>query len=108
MRRRQARIDQLATGEELYVTLELTNLVSKMAVQIQTTDYHMVGWAPRYLVADLSRRWPKLPNILHRCSGESPARAVEAARIDSDAWQLGPACTHERPGIPAIGHLKAR
>lgn len=49
------RIDTLQPGEELYVTLELTNPSSRLAVQIQTTDYCMIGWAPRYLVNDLVR-----------------------------------------------------
>ena len=40
-------------GENLYVTIELTNPVMRLAVQIQTEDYYMIGWAPRYLVADL-------------------------------------------------------
>ena len=35
------------------MTLELTNPVTRLAVQIQTEDYHMIGWAPRYLVWDL-------------------------------------------------------
>ena len=47
------RIDRLEQGEELYVTLELTNPATMLAVQIQTTDYCMIGWAPRYLVSDL-------------------------------------------------------
>ena len=47
------RIDRLERGEELYVTLELTNPATGLAVQMQTTDYYMIGWAPRYLVADL-------------------------------------------------------
>ena len=47
------RIDFLEHGEELYVTLELTNPATGLAVQMQTTDYYMIGWAPRYLVADL-------------------------------------------------------
>ena len=49
----QRRIDKLAAGETLFVTLELTNPVARLAVQIQTEDYHMIGWAPRYLVRDL-------------------------------------------------------
>ncbi len=50
----QKRIDTLTKDDELYVTLELTNPATKFAVQIQTRDdYHMIGWAPRYLVADL-------------------------------------------------------
>ena len=47
------RIDCLEQEEELYVTLELTNPATGLAVQIQTTDYYMIGWAPRYLVEDL-------------------------------------------------------
>ena len=47
------RIDRLEHGEELYVTLELTNPATGLAVQMQTTDYYMIGWGPRYLVADL-------------------------------------------------------
>ena len=49
----QRRIDKLAAGETLFVTLELTNPVVPVGVQIQTEDYHMIGWAPRYLVRDL-------------------------------------------------------
>ncbi len=47
------RIDRLEQGEELYVTVELTNPATGLALQMQTTDYCMIGWAPRYLVADL-------------------------------------------------------
>ena len=47
------RIGRLEYEEKLYVTLELTNPEIGLAVQIQTTDYCMIGWAPRYLVADL-------------------------------------------------------
>ena len=49
----QTRIDSLQQGEKLYLTLELTNPVTALAVQIQTTDYLMLGWAPNYLVYDL-------------------------------------------------------
>jgi hypothetical protein len=51
----QRRIDSLTPGEELYVTIELTNPATQLAVQIQTKDYYMIGWAPRYLVDDLAR-----------------------------------------------------
>lgn len=49
----QKRILQLKAGENLYVTIELTNPITRLAVQIQTEDYYVIGWAPRYLVADL-------------------------------------------------------
>lgn len=49
----QKRLENLERGEQLYVAIELTNPVTQLAVQIQTVDYHMIGWAPRYLVGDL-------------------------------------------------------
>ena len=50
----QERVNGLQRGENLYVTLELTNPATGLAVQMQTEDYHMIGWAPRYLVNDLA------------------------------------------------------
>ena len=49
----KGRIDRLEQEEELYLTLEVNNPVTGLALQVQTTDYCMIGWAPRYLVADL-------------------------------------------------------
>lgn len=57
----QQRLEQLGAGEQLYVALELTNPATQMAVQIQTTDYCMIGWAPRYLVNDLMGAIAKAP-----------------------------------------------
>ena len=51
----QERLNALKPGEELYVTLELTHPVTGLAVQLQTTDYHMIGWAPRYMVSEMAR-----------------------------------------------------
>jgi len=51
----QSRIQDLAPGEKLYIALELNNPATKMAVQVQTEDYHMIGWAPRYLIRDLAQ-----------------------------------------------------
>lgn len=50
----QERMDSLQPQEKLYVTLELTNPATGLAVQIQTADYYMIGWAPHYLVPDLT------------------------------------------------------
>jgi hypothetical protein len=47
------RLDSLKPNEQLYITIELTNPTKQLAVQIQTEDYYMIGWAPRYLVGDL-------------------------------------------------------
>lgn len=49
----QERLLQLAEGESLHVAVELTNPATGMAVQLQTLDYALVGWAPRYLVEDI-------------------------------------------------------
>ena len=57
----QKRIERLEAGEQLYVTLELTNPETGFAVQIQTEDYHMIGWAPRYLVDDLVKAMAESP-----------------------------------------------
>lgn len=47
------RMDSLEPGERLHVTLELTNPTKQPAVQIQTLDYYMIGWSPRYFAHDL-------------------------------------------------------
>ena len=57
----QDRINRLVPGEKLHLTLELTNPATGLAVQIQTEDYHMIGWAPRYLVTDLSAEMTETP-----------------------------------------------
>ncbi len=49
------KIENLAAGQPLRVSIELNNPVTGLAVQLSTPDYHMVGWSPRYLVIDLVR-----------------------------------------------------
>lgn len=52
----RSRLIELEAGEALRVSLELNNPATGVAVQLQTADdYHMIGWAPRYLVEDLVR-----------------------------------------------------
>lgn len=48
------RLDTLQEGEELRVSIEPANPNGTPAVQLQTTDYQMIGWAPRYLAPDLA------------------------------------------------------
>ena len=57
----QERFKGLRPDERLYVTLELTNPVAGLAVQLQTLDYHVIGWAPRYLVKDLMMAMAESP-----------------------------------------------
>ena len=58
----QERLNRLHAGEKLYVALELTNPTTQMAVQLQTEDYLMIGWAPRYLVSDLVQAIAEAPS----------------------------------------------
>lgn len=67
------RIDGLEGDEELRIALELNNPVGQLAVQIQTTDYHMIGWAPRYLIDDLAK-------AMAESSGDYSARIVRVNR----------------------------
>jgi len=49
------RIKGLTEGENLVVAAEVINPATGMpAVQIQTNDYHVIGWVPRYLVEELA------------------------------------------------------
>lgn len=47
------RAESLGEGESLQVAIEVNNPATTYAVQLQTTDCHLIGWAPRYLVDDL-------------------------------------------------------
>lgn len=58
----QDRLAELRSGEKLYMTLELANPATGLAVQMQTTDYHMIGWTPRYLVNDLAKAMTNAPD----------------------------------------------
>lgn len=64
----QERIGELESGEELRVSIELRNPATGLAAQIQTEDYHMIGWAPRWLVQDVA--------AAARETGECAARVV--------------------------------
>ena len=76
----QKRIERLEKNEQLYVTLELTNPATDVAVQIQTTDYHIIGWSPRYLVNDLTKAMADSP-------GKYAARVVRINPLPSLANQ---------------------
>lgn len=49
----QERAKLLNEGELLQVAIEVNNPATTYAVQLQTVDCHLIGWAPRYLVDDL-------------------------------------------------------
>ena len=77
----QERIDRLTKDEKLYITLELTNPATALAVQIQTTDYHMIGWAPRYLVADLVKAMAESPRYAAHVVRVNPQPAPSKQRV---------------------------
>ena len=58
----QHRIDSLKPGEGLQLSIELNNPATALAVQLLTRDYHMIGWAPRYLVHDLAAAVAESPS----------------------------------------------
>lgn len=76
----RARINSLEPGELLYVAMELTNPRTGLAVQIQTTDYQMLGWAPRYLVGDLTA-------AMAESSGEYAASVVRVNPVPTPAQE---------------------
>jgi hypothetical protein len=47
------RATTLIENEALQVAIEVNNPATGYAVQLQTSDGHLIGWAPRYLVNDL-------------------------------------------------------
>ncbi|HVU25490.1 MAG TPA: HIRAN domain-containing protein [Opitutus sp.] len=78
----QRRLNQLVAGDSLRVALELNNPATKLALQIETHDYHMIGWAPRYLINDLKKAIDDSPETV---SGKvvriNPAPAPSNQRI---------------------------
>lgn len=58
------RLEQLQPGEELRVCVEINNPATVLAVQVQTPDYQMIGWTPRYLVNDLINAIARSPSKL--------------------------------------------
>ena len=83
------RIESLQQGEKLYVKLDSTNPVVDLAVQIQTQDDQVIGWAPRYLVDDLvkaTKDSPIYPAYVVRVNPE-PAPSRQRVLIEmSGCW----------------------
>ena len=57
------RVAWLKPGDALQVCLELNNPATMGAIQLQTTDYHILGWTPRYLVTDIVRALAEAPHV---------------------------------------------
>jgi len=76
----QRRLDLFQGGEKLYVAIELTNPATRLAVQIQTEDYYMIGWAPHYLVSDLV-------NAIAKAAGDYNATVVRVNPVPAPSKQ---------------------
>ena len=55
--------NRLTPDTALQVAVELNNPAGPLAIQLQTSDCHMIGWAPRYLVQDLIDVINKHPEV---------------------------------------------
>jgi len=86
----QARLTRLNPGETLRVALELNNPATEAAVQLETADdYFMIGWTPRYLVADFLHAMAEAPRKVTarvvRINPE-PAPANQRALIELEGF----------------------
>ena len=78
----QERLGRLEEDETLYLALEVTNPLRELAVQIQTTDYQMVGWSPRYLAHDLAMALAQSPgSCLARAVRVNPVAVASEERV---------------------------
>ena len=59
-----ARILSLHPGEQLGIAIEATNPATGFAIQIQTLDRVVIGYAPRYLIQDLSEVILQCPGLV--------------------------------------------
>lgn len=76
----QEKLGTLQAGDSLVVAIELNNPESGLALQVQTSDYHVVGWTPRYLVTDLVKAIAESP-------GRVAAHLVQANSTSAPAKQ---------------------
>ncbi len=76
------RVQFIEPDEELRVSIELNNPATTLAVQLQTNDYCMVGWTPRYLVNDILECISKNPlDITAKVVKVNPAPAPSQERV---------------------------
>jgi len=59
----QAQALRLRPSDQLQVSVELNNPATGTAIQLTTSDYAFLGWAPRYLVSDILNAVEESPQI---------------------------------------------
>ena len=77
-----SRMDTLKNGELLQVSLELNNPATGTALQLESVDYVMLGWTPRYLVFDLIKAIVESPTqVAAHVVRVNPAPAPSNQRV---------------------------
>ena len=75
------RAESLLAKEKLQIALEMNNPATGLAVQLQSTDGHMLGWAPRYLVSDLVGAMVEFTELSATVIRSNPQEAPLARRL---------------------------
>ncbi len=96
----QQRLAKLEPNEKLYLTLELTNPTGTVALQVQTMDYFMIGWAPRYLVHDLTAAMVTTPgkykaHVVRINPQPAPSRQRVFIEMTGDLGSHEPMTSHD-------------
>ncbi len=86
------RASSLQVGEDLRIMVEINNPATRLAITLNSSDYQMIGWAPRYLVPDMLNCVPHAPDV--------SARVV---RINSNTAPLNQRFMIEYVGKAAAG-----
>jgi hypothetical protein len=76
----RGKIDTLVPGERLQVSIETNNPATGYAVQLMSSDYIMLGWAPHYLV-------PDLVTVIAQCPVPFSARVIKVNPIPAPSKQ---------------------
>ncbi len=75
-------LSSVKSGDDLRISLELNNPATRLALQILTQDYHMIGWAPRYLIGDLKKAIDDSPEaVIGKVVKVNPAPAPTNQRV---------------------------
>ena len=77
----QERINGLESGERLSLTRGLTDPETGLTVEIRTGDGVMIGWAPRYLVADFVASMSEAPEYSAHVVRVNPQPAPSKQRV---------------------------
>lgn len=83
-------LEELSVGDELQVAAEANSPTGAPAIQLQTRDYRILGWAPRYLARDLRAAFDGRDGCLRARVAKlnpSPAPTRQRALIEaSGTW----------------------